>query len=620
VAKTLRQPARSPSAEQLYGLFGKIVPPDFFRRVDSSDSQSLFRAMAATVAEAGRQADLGVQASYYARSSLQRSAPADCGSPAIGVVELERVGKREFRLLVVPNALELVHEGRVYTNVDWVDWMPGEAGTKALKVACIADGTSGNTDHLADDDGALPLEFMVINDQDQGRAGVDAITGVQNGASFIQDTGLDDLFDPADVGLHVRIDASSNADDVGSIRRATKFDWPEVEIPAGSGRYPRRLVVDDIVHRRPLEALVYYDGTATFTDAYSILTQIGPDIAVHDDTVGDAVYFASTSPFHGVLAQLSVVGVGDWTVTWEFWDGIAWTPFAAVNDLTNGWRYPGGGVTWTPQAVWVTRTSPSGSGVNGYYARARLSSWTSTTTTPRLDRAYTVASEPWGAGAGVVWTLLDFDRAGLELVGVPKAPAGGTDNMLWFLGDNRGLYRQANEPCEMFRDRIRGLPDTVSPAAIQRAVSRAFAPLGVEARACDHGTRDENGNLDLPGMFFDATPDELPTMVAAFDLYGPGDLYPENHWHVMYSWAESHGWFFIKVPASGDGEFGLFFDEGPVVYDALDVSNGPYLGPGFDSLYYDGKPLLYEAAVAAAAAAAEAIKLHGVGVTVVRVF
>ena len=71
---------------------------------------------------------------------------------------------------------------------------------------------------------------------------------------------------------------------------------------------------------------------------------------------------------------------------------------------------------------------------------------------------------------------------------------------------------------------------------------------------------------------------------------------------------------------AGAGEFGAFFDEGPVVYDELDVSHGPYLGVAFDSLYFDGAPTIFEAAVAAAAAAATAGKLRGVGFTVVRMF
>ena len=620
MAKTLKPPELSPTKDKLYDLFRKIVPGHFYRRIDENDAQSLYRAQAAIAAEAGRQIDLGDQASYYGTSSLQRSPPADCGGPAVGQVELDRTGPREFRLLIVPGALEVVYESITYTNTSWVDWMPGEAGSKVIDVACVADGTAGNTDHLTDDDGELPTEFLVLEDQDQGRAGVGATTGVQGGASFIQDTGTEAVFAPEDVGLHIRIDASSSAEDVGSIRRVTKFDWPEVEIPAGSGRYPRRLVVDDVVQRRPLEAQVYLDGPATFTDAYIPLTRVGPDVAAHDDDVDDAVYVSAVAPFQGVLTFLSVPGEGDWKVVWEYWNGVDWVECVDVNDLTNSWRYPGAGVTWAPQADWTAAPSPAGTGVVGYHVRARLSAWVSTTVTPRIDRIYTASSEPWGAGTGVVWTLMDFERAGLEIASVPVGPTGGTDNMLWLLGDNRGLYRQPSESVEAFRDRIRGLPDVVSPAAIQRSVDRVFAPLGIQARACDHGSRDANGNLELPGLFFDVTPEELPAMVSAFDLYEPGDVYPENKWHLSFSWAESHGWFFIKVPANGAGEFGAFFDEGPVVYDPEDLNYGPYLGVALDSLYFDGAPTIFESAVAAAAAAATAGKLCGVGFTVVRMF
>ena len=56
---------------------------------------------------------------------------------------------------------------------------------------------------------------------------------------------------------------------------------------------------------------------------------------------------------------------------------------------------------------------------------------------------------------------------------------GGSSPALQLLGEDRGLPQRFGETNDAYRDRIRQLPDTVSPDAIKRAVSLILDPLGL---------------------------------------------------------------------------------------------------------------------------------------------
>jgi len=216
----------------------------------------------------------------------------------------------------------------------------------------------------------------------------------------------------------------------------------------------------------------------------------------------------------------------------------------------------------------------------------------------------------------IKWTLLDYetktDALNVEIVAA-NTFLNGRDDDLYILGDERGIYRQNNEDDDTFRDRAARLADVVSPNAIIRVVNRILAPKGFVGEVCDVTLGDSVG-AGFTGLFFDLDPDLAPDLLAAFDLYGAGDLFPKNNFIVTQSAMEAYGWFLVKVPYIGDGDFGAFFDEGPIFFD--DVVN-LYSGPAFSG-WFDGEPVIGNACYSAIYSAVDSIRAGGIGFTLVR--
>jgi len=97
--------------------------------------------------------------------------------------------------------------------------------------------------------------------------------------------------------------------------------------------------------------------------------------------VNDAYYFGSGSPFQPLRLNVSTAGVGVWTITWEYWNGLAWAALAGVTDNTNGFKIAGENfVQFTLPGDWATTTV--GGIANMYWIRARVSAYTSLTVQP----------------------------------------------------------------------------------------------------------------------------------------------------------------------------------------------------------------------------------------------
>ena len=94
--------------------------------------------------------------------------------------------------------------------------------------------------------------------------------------------------------------------------------------------------------------------------------------------VNDAYYFGHNEEFGQLRLDLSQLGVGTWTITWEYWNG-AWTSLSGVTDGTSGFTSDGT-VSWTIPGDWADTTINSQGPYR--YVRARLSSFTSLTTQP----------------------------------------------------------------------------------------------------------------------------------------------------------------------------------------------------------------------------------------------
>ena len=98
--------------------------------------------------------------------------------------------------------------------------------------------------------------------------------------------------------------------------------------------------------------------------------------------VGDSLYFGCDNPCRILTFDVDTAGVGTWTVTWEYWDGDSYEPLANVDDRTTGFTTLGRHtISWDMPTNWATNTV-TGSAVNSYWGRGRVSAFTSETTQP----------------------------------------------------------------------------------------------------------------------------------------------------------------------------------------------------------------------------------------------
>lgn len=162
-----------------------------------------------------------------------------------------------------------------------------------------------------------------------------------------------------------------------------------------------------------------------------------------------------------------------------------------------------------------------------------------------------------------VWRVPTWAELGITVTN-EEQPVGGRHDMLDELGRERRMARAPGETDDVFRERVAGLPDTISPNAILRAANRVLAPYGAQA------TLREVGSAQLPGLFCD---------VDAMD-YDPS-ITPSTRWKVQLDYASFRGFFLLGVPRLNVGEFGFAYDAG--AYGAYDAS--PFLA------FYDGLPL-----------------------------
>lgn len=91
-------------------------------------------------------------------------------------------------------------------------------------------------------------------------------------------------------------------------------------------------------------------------------------------TQDNALYFGLSNRFLGVILNLQTLGTnaGSLAVTWEYWNGSAWTAITVTADTTNAEKFLASGkVTWDMPANWATTTVNSGDTL--YYVRARIS-------------------------------------------------------------------------------------------------------------------------------------------------------------------------------------------------------------------------------------------------------
>lgn len=98
--------------------------------------------------------------------------------------------------------------------------------------------------------------------------------------------------------------------------------------------------------------------------------------------VDDAWYFGCDNPCRILTTDIDTVGVGTWTITYEYWDGVSYVALSNVDDRSSGFTVLGRrSATWDMPSDWDTQTV-TGSSVNSFWGRARVSAFSSVTTQP----------------------------------------------------------------------------------------------------------------------------------------------------------------------------------------------------------------------------------------------
>lgn len=567
-------------------LFRRLVDEAYAESVIGSpeatvapDMRPLFRAAFRSLEVASEVRLRRTQAAYLLPHGTQVGEPATFGRRAAFSATVERGGSHELALYIAPGKMTMVGPGgRLYVNVEPLNYRKRDTSSaRTVRFECVVPGEAGNLGHLINDDlvspaGTVPLEYLALDNQSRGRTNRNALSELFGGMSSIKDSGIPSTFESSDEGLYVEVLDSSAADNIGRILRIARHLWPGVEVPAGSNIRPTIAVLDDKAVREDLVSAKLDDGGVftTYTDALNDPDAGTAPLLPAVPVVGDAFYFGSPKPITELWITIDTAAVGDFTIIWEYWDGFNWITPPEQLDETAGFTVAGTRRVFWPDFNFQTPSTIDG--VNAFWVRARVSAFVSLTTQPVASYAYPLTWQPLSADLGVLeWAVRDWKDLGFALSAVQQIEVGREDD-LFFIGDQRGQYATSGESEEAFRARLSRKPDVVTPAALQRVVNRILAPLLLKGVVFDIG----DGPETFDGFYYD---------VDAFDYYQPGDLYPLSPWKLLLSLNEYFGFFYVRLPWIALGDFGIFYDQGPLLYLP---DKGLYVGPCFDDGFYDG--------------------------------
>ena len=166
--------------------------------------------------------------------------------------------------------------------------------------------------------------------------------------------------------------------------------------------------------------LCYTDDGGSFVNETTPFGEsTGDDVEVLPSTPAnaDATYFGhATKTFARVDVNVTTDGDGTWTITYEYWNGSAWTALAGVTDGTTGWE---GGTGWKS----ITFTLPTDwdkteiDSLSGYWIRGVVSGFSAVTTAPQVGQGWIIL-----AAANADWSddTTDLIDAGTD--DVPLLP------------------------------------------------------------------------------------------------------------------------------------------------------------------------------------------------------
>ena len=130
------------------------------------------------------------------------------------------------------------------------------------------------------------------------------------------------------------------------------------------------------------------DTTGPFRSELTDWSDAGADDATifdGDPEVNDANYFGFDTPSRILRLNIGTAGAGTWTITWEYYNG-SWTALSNVTDGTSGFTVAGThAVSYDMPTDWTTTAID---GDWSYWIRARISAFTSSTTSPLGTQAW----------------------------------------------------------------------------------------------------------------------------------------------------------------------------------------------------------------------------------------
>lgn len=156
---------------------------------------------------------------------------------------------------------------------------------------------------------------------------------------------------------------------------------------------PTKVLLKSLSEASPL--CITDDGGTYVDESTPFNEDTADDVEVLPATpaVDDAAYFGvAASTFQQVDLNITTQGAGTWTITWEYWNGSAWTALSGVTDGTTGFTAATGikSVSFTEPSDWGKCLVD---GQYAYWIRARVSAYTSVTTPPQVGQGWIIDSD-----------------------------------------------------------------------------------------------------------------------------------------------------------------------------------------------------------------------------------
>lgn len=607
-------------------ILRNVTHPEYYEpffEAKNAGADRVYFAMARSQAKFASHIYKAIESRYFRTHSTSTAEPAITWQYARGKVRLKRTTMLyDPRFVDAPSGgtvgamILRGPSGRLYTNEESIEWTALDpVNERDVTFRCTVPGVVGNLDFYADEGGLITLEAAAgvnsepdpviighanLSDQRAGKDATIVPPTAFNRPSMIRDSGRPDQFSGTHKGLYVEILDAVNPENIGRFLRILDVLPPSSEIPIGSGLFPATIQVDDLPELKPLYRAKLDDG-GVFTD-YTVEADDNNDddvpLAPLVPVVNDAFYFGFAEAFLGVAIAITTPATGEWSVVWEYYDGALWQPYLGIVDESQSFHVAGEVRVEAPSlpVVWSTVAVD---GVVAFWVRARVDAVVSTDAQAFAAKVKAIRPNRLTVESGAVaWAVRDWRELGIAITRV-EAFAGGRDNDLGALAEERGITPQDKESDESLRRRVQELADVVTPAAIRQAVNRQLAPFNLQGKAIDV----QNG---LTGLF---------SNVDFGDYYEAGDPFPVDKQKLIDTDSICYGWFLVFVPYLADGEFGGFADEGPVIW--LEKKQ-TFLASAADLCFVDGFPVDANGVYQSIWEQVNAIRAFGVGFTILR--